>query len=227
MSIAFDAATTDTYVGGMSRTWSHPCTGSDRFLVVCIAVYTNTAGVSGVTYAGVSMTLIGTITATGGCVVHMYALKNPASGANNVVATLSGPPWYYAFAAASYTGVDQTTPYGTYASASGGSGTPTVDVSSASGELVVDALAARMNPSSPGSGQTQRALVNNASDGANIRAAISEEAGAATTTMSWSGSGATWAIIGLPLKPAAGGGGAVKLPPQILVNQAMKRSALY
>jgi hypothetical protein len=203
MAIAFDAVTTDTYVGQTSRTIAHICTGVNRFLIVTIAVYTNAGGVTGVTYNGVAMTLTGTATAVGGAVVYQYVLVDPASGSNNVIVSLSGPNWYYSFSVVSYTGVDQATPYGTAVTANGPVSAPSVTVSSATDELVVDSLAARMDPVAPGTGQTQRALINNSVDGANIRAAMSDEAGAASVVMDWTGSGSTWAQVGLPLKPAA------------------------
>jgi hypothetical protein len=62
--IAFDAASGGTRFNsaGTSHSWSHTCTGSDRFLVVQVGSFRSAGGgdvVSGVTYNGVSMTLLG------------------------------------------------------------------------------------------------------------------------------------------------------------------------
>ena len=115
----------------------------------------------------------------------------------------------FAAGAVSYTGVNQTTPLGTAASNKGKSTTASVSVSSAAGELVVDAVGRRSdvtsNPISPGAGQTQRwnthTGANSATNGATGGA--SEKAGAATVPMSWTWSGSIeWAIAGVSLKPA-------------------------
>lgn len=106
MAIAFDAQSASAYSGPSSTTvtWSHTCTGSDRLLVV--GVYTTNDNLTGVTYNGVSCTFIGKINGTTDY-IHLYYLLNPASGANNVVATASSALLGYG-QATSYTGVQQS-----------------------------------------------------------------------------------------------------------------------
>src|SRR5512136_2166382 len=110
----------------------------------------------------------------------------------------------------SYTGVDQTTPFGAAATAIGNGTAPTVTLSSAVGELVVDTAGIRQNTTgnqtlTAGSGQTQRYNdVSGTASNSNVRGAGSEKAGAASVTMSWTAaSTGAWAIVAAPLKPAS------------------------
>ena len=56
--------------------------GSDRLLVLYLVGGINTDTISAVTYAGVSMTLIGKINAGANRFVYLWYLLNPASGSN-------------------------------------------------------------------------------------------------------------------------------------------------
>lgn len=84
-------------------TWSHTCAGSNRALLV--QVYGGSGmTVTGVTYNGVAMTLLGNITSLIGQPVYLYGLLNPASGANSVSVSFTGT--LAEAAAGSYSGVD-------------------------------------------------------------------------------------------------------------------------
>lgn len=102
MAIAFDAVTN----GGISnpvtsKTWSHTCSGSDRFLIVGTQAG---ASITGVTYNGVAMTLIDTQGLT-----KMWYLIAPATGSNSIVATAASST-YIMTGSVSYTGVNQSSP---------------------------------------------------------------------------------------------------------------------
>jgi len=73
-----------------SVTWSHNCGGSNRTLVVFVETH-NSDKATGVTYNGVSMTKQGAAVSYNNSTrwVTAWVLINPASGANNIVATLS------------------------------------------------------------------------------------------------------------------------------------------
>lgn len=93
MALAVDATSTGTTTG-TSLTVSHTCTGSNLLLLV--GAYTHgtlTDIVTGITYAGTAMTRINTVTNSGGgntaSRLYLYYLINPATGANNVVTSLS------------------------------------------------------------------------------------------------------------------------------------------
>jgi hypothetical protein len=115
MAIAFDAASGGSNGGsGNTVTFSHTCSGSDRILFVGVGDY-NGDFVTGVTYAGVSMTLIakqGYNSNTN--YEYLYYLVAPATGANNVVISRSTSSGWCVGDSASYTGVKQTSPIDAY-----------------------------------------------------------------------------------------------------------------
>lgn len=164
-----------------------------------------------VTYNGVSMTQLGlqAVAGYGGRQVTRYGLVNPASGTNNVVLTFASDGLDGVLIVHSYSGVNQTTPTGTTVTDEGGSGdTVTVDASSASGELVVDALLIAFEADSmtvtAGAGQTESANLDSTGlAGTYVGGAVSRKDGETTTTMSWTPStGKNWALLATPLKPA-------------------------
>lgn len=204
---------TSTFDGGgtvNSMTVSHTASGSNRLVLIDVHHFNGT--ISGVTYGGVACTLVTSVENTSNSALRLarYRLIAPATGAQNAIASFTGDPAVIgALLVHSYTDCDQTTPLGTSASAEGDSAGPaTVNVSSASGELVADALFV-FNPSiTAGAGQT----VNDADlefenwGGNDFSSGSSTEAGAGTVTMSWTfGASGVWNIIGSPLKPPSGG----------------------
>jgi hypothetical protein len=102
MAIAFDAA---SGAGANSTTLSHTVgTGANRYLVVACVGDIAADNLTGITYAGVAMVFVSKIQYPADRWIYQYVLKNPAVGANNIVASgltfcnLSGT---------SYTGVKQ------------------------------------------------------------------------------------------------------------------------
>lgn len=111
MAITYDASSSGGNTGTGTLTVSHTCTGNDRALVVSAsAAVPNGVAISGVTYAGVSMTLVDTIAIQSNVTQRMFYLLNPASGANDIVLSVTGANGSTAkrLAAASYTGVKQS-----------------------------------------------------------------------------------------------------------------------
>lgn len=111
MALAYDSSATSNTGSASSLTYSHTCSGVDRILLVQVWCGSNRT-ISSITYNGVSMTELSTL--TGGSIgagerTAVYYLIAPATGANNVVVTLSGAT-SIASNSASYTGVDQTNP---------------------------------------------------------------------------------------------------------------------
>jgi uncharacterized repeat protein (TIGR01451 family) len=189
-----------------SLTWSHTVgTQTNRILIVGVALRNSSVTVTTVKYGAASLTFVGAAADSGAHVrVEMWKLVAPASGTANVVVTLSASKRIVA-GAVSFSGVNQNTPNGSFVSASStGSTTPSVNVASASGELVVDAVAPEGDASSvtAGSGQTQRWNTLTGTASTEVRGAQSTEPGAATTTMSWTlGTSKPWAIGAIALKP--------------------------
>lgn len=112
MAIAFDAFTSPA--GGEAQTnytFSHTCTGSNRILFVAVIGATSSDNITGVTYNGVSLTLVDkqTTSAVGGIdrEQYLFVLQGPASG-SNTVAVASSPAGSVYPVAASYTGAHQT-----------------------------------------------------------------------------------------------------------------------
>lgn len=103
MAIAFDASTDGGTANATTLTWAHTCTGTN--LILFVTATTNGATVTGITYNGVAMTSAGNV-ATGSNHSYLYYLIAPATGANNVVVTLSGSA-NVSGASASYTSVFQ------------------------------------------------------------------------------------------------------------------------
>lgn len=111
MAIAFDAATDGGNNGGGSgHSFSHTCTGSDRFLMVAFGgdVGGGADDITGVTYNGVALTFAAKIVDVNiARYGYVYTLTNPSSGANTIAITTTAPHYIIA-GAASYTGVSQT-----------------------------------------------------------------------------------------------------------------------
>jgi hypothetical protein len=96
VAIAFDAVVPH----GGSSTWSHTCSGSNRILFVLTR-----GAVTAVTYAGVALTQIGSLTITPvGDPLKVWRLYAPATGANTVALTGGDTDAY----SVSYTGAAQS-----------------------------------------------------------------------------------------------------------------------
>lgn len=110
MAIAFDDSTDGGLAFANTLTFSHTTSGSDRYLTVSVfsGIATDPFDVTGVTYNSASMVEIDREANTSDRWVSLWGLIAPASGANNVVATVTGG--VVAGMASSYTGVDQTSP---------------------------------------------------------------------------------------------------------------------
>lgn len=199
VAIAFDAASS-TNGKSSTLTWSHTvgAAGSDRILVVGVSLKTNTV-VSGVTYGGQALALVpnSAVVHSGGKRVELWYKVAPLTGANNVVVSMPSSV-HMIGGATSWTGVHQTTPLGTAATAALTTGTGTVDVTSVSGDVVVDTLSTA-STMTVGAGQTQRW---NLSQAGFKGAGSTEDATTTTTTMSWTFVSGDWAITAVPLKQA-------------------------
>lgn len=100
----------DNPTSGLTYTRAFNC-GTGSLRRVYFAYFGSNGGsdvVTGVTYAGVSMTAVASaVRGTGGRWVRMWFLDAPATGSNNFVASLSGNDTIQAWAKC-YTGVKQT-----------------------------------------------------------------------------------------------------------------------
>lgn len=216
-SVAFDASTTGYETGGDGvLSVSHTSTGSDRavFAGVAVVSFTPILTSASCTYGGSSMEEKW----DRGFATHYgqtgYILKGQATGAQTVTSTLDDTtPYEQSVIVTSVTGVDQTTPVGTAASASGNSTTPSVTVTGVSSDgMVVDNIATESGSiSSVGADQTQRGT--HAGAGGFMSGASSTQPGTAGGAMSWTLAIAeNWDIGAIEFKPAAGKGPPLSRP---------------
>lgn len=106
--IQFDSAVNGGLVNpGTSLTWSHTTSGSNRILYVAVFGDNVTDAITGVTYAGVAMTLINKVKINLDRWIYLFYLINPTLGANNVVVSANASV-AIAGDSASYTGAKQT-----------------------------------------------------------------------------------------------------------------------
>jgi len=164
---------------------------------------------STVTWGGVAMTNLGTTVVRGSQTIRMFYILNPPTAASDIVITNIGPTTG-AYLVTSYNGVDQTDPIGDVQTATGTSTTPSVTVTSATDELVIDAMDVANVISSVGAGQTAEYLDTT---GSSDRFGGSYEAGAASVTMSWTVSSGAWATMGVALMPVAAAVASLPPPP--------------
>ncbi len=201
LAVNEDTTSTGTSSGG-SFSVSHTTSGDDRLMLVGVSLSLDegTEQVSSVTYNGTSLSLVGT-EVNGGARVEIWSMVAPDMGTHNVDVTISGSPFGATAGVMTFTGVDQTTPLGTFASTNGEASSGSVNVSSASGELVFGAVAVASSSNydlSPGAGQTEKwDIFQFETNGGG-----STEAGAATVATSWSwGDTKKYAIGGVSIKP--------------------------
>lgn len=229
MAIAFDAATTDNGSDAKTQSisFSHTCTGADRYLILVITKDSATAPTSvTVTYNSVGMTLVGSHT---GARVQtlVYELINPASGANTVAWTESSTADFITSSAVSYTGVHQTTPSSNFTNTgTQGPGTAaTDDITSSTNDVVFAVVSFNSNPTSTGgTGLTERTDEDSGGSGGSGHATY-DKAGETTTTMDMTLSASNfWTVAGFSMAPAAGGG---NVGSQINIGDAWKEVAGY
>ncbi len=173
-------ATSGQTASGNSLNWSHTvASGANRVMYVTLAIDGLGAGVNSVTYGGVNLTQVGRT--AGNHAVEIWRLVNPSVGTASVFVTLDSTTAIKG-GAVTYNGVDQGTPNGTYASATGTGTTATLNVSSAAGRLVLDITNWDNNPTgyTIGAGQTSQWSLTNGAH----RGVTTTEAGASTVTMS-------------------------------------------
>jgi hypothetical protein len=208
MAIAVGTINTDTCSGCSSITISHnTASGDNRLLLVGLAFDNdNLETVSSVTYNSVALTSQIQINNTDDAWAEIWTLVAPDTGTHDMVLTFSTSLLQQATVGVmSLTGVDQTTPV----SATASDNTPataashTLNISSATDELVVDVLAGESLTSITADGsQTERWNLNNGFS----YGGCSTKAGAASVDMIWS-FGATdyWAHVAASLAPAVQG----------------------
>ena len=206
--VAFDAAAPGASVlSGSSLSWNHTVTTTESNLLLTVGVAVGKSPDTGlslaVTYNGVPMTSAGLVHSnnrTDGF-VQLFYLKAPATGTHAVQVTLTGGTASIEAGSVSFSGVDQTTPVRNIATGVGAGATPTIAVTSAPGDMVVDVMVTGCDGTFTSS-QTLRWVnqVNCATAGGN--AAQSTAAGAATVAMGYTVPSDWWGMIGVDVVAA-------------------------
>ncbi|QSB00441.1 DUF4347 domain-containing protein [Methylomonas sp. EFPC1] len=183
-------------------TWSHTVSaGFDRVLFVEIAIDDGSAGVNSVKYGTADLTRVGRTAANHA--VEIWALVNPTEGTDNVVISFTGNT-EAAAGASTFNGVNQSTPYGTYAGNTGTTGllggSGTVNVASATGDLVIDVQYWKaISADTTGTGQTSQWSSSPLLSTAKAGSSVAE--GASSVTMSGSALlAADWSIGAVSIK---------------------------
>jgi hypothetical protein len=187
MAWTFDAANTGVTESDVDATvtFSHTVGSlTNGILFVWAAWSTTSTTITGVTYNGVAMTQA--IAQSTTRATALYYLVNPASGAHNVVISGSGNFLRICAGSHSWDGANSTqTP--TTQTGSGTSANPSITVTTASGELIVDCIGILFTSGetlSVGANQTECGNVT----GGGTRGASSTQNGADGGVMSWTDS---------------------------------------
>ncbi|QTN31576.1 DUF11 domain-containing protein [Akkermansiaceae bacterium] len=186
--------------------------GSNRLMLVGLSYEDDDNDgfkVPSVSYAGLPLTRLIQRASAVEAGSEIWYLINPPSGAGTVTVATAGAGATddeIVVGVSTFSGVNQANPFGTAVSAIGSSGPATVNVSSASGELVFDTVALDDSRRvTVGSGQAQQWNLNTDNAGDGVSGAGSTEPGASSVTMSWTlTNNDDWAICAVPIKPAAG-----------------------
>ncbi len=203
MSIGVDATTTATATSDISI--SHTTSGTDRVMLVGVSIASGSADtVTSMTYNGASLTRVGFQNAPASNTrVEIWSLVAPDAGTYNLDVYFSGNPDGATIGIMTFTGVDQATALGIFASDAGNGATNgSATVNSAAGERVFAAVVVEAGDQdlAPDGSQTEDwDLIAGQANGGG-----STVAGAASVNTSWSWSAsANWAIAGVSLKPAS------------------------
>ena len=201
-SITVDPATAFE-AAGSSFSFNHTVvTGSNRYLIVSVAIERDDATVTSVTYAGQPLTFLGRVTDAGrGATLDLWGRVAPTSGTNQTVVTLSNSA-AVVVGAKSFANVAQTNPIsGSFFIGNGTIASGTIATSA--NQLVLATLAANdeVNSVTVGAGQTSRYNVVNAADV--IGAASTKPVSAGSTSMSYLlASSGRWVLAVIALQPA-------------------------
>ena len=214
-SVAFDAATSALEVAGDGvLSLTHTPIGSSSLGAFAASMARFSTLSTSCTYAGTAMTEIWDVEDTGEFATnagyHWPGGSTLPAGAQTVTSTLaSAPAVSHGLVVITMTGVHQTTPVGTPATAIGGATSPaTVTVGDAgSDDMVVDAFCGQSTDITIGADQTERDRETSDS----VRLAVSTQSGASGGVMSWSLTGPDfWTTGAVAFKAVAAGIGAAE-----------------
>ncbi len=177
-------------------------TGTNRFCTIVTGFYQGGATITGCTVGGVAATQISGYAGNfidGSGKTDAWTFVAPPNTSTTFTCTYSGSVAAAAMSVSCWSGVNQSTPFGTPNVIAVNSATGTATVLSSAGEVVVLLAAYYNSPGSDGAGQT---LINAAESGSpDLATRISYKAASVTSTvMTATGSAGVWGV-GISLKP--------------------------
>jgi hypothetical protein len=197
-----DTSSTSQNAGTSPVALAHDVAGSNTLLLVGISARSgSTVAVTGVTYNGDAMDeAVNSTAASRYC--GIWYLVNPDPGTANVSVawTNSGSTPQIVLGAVTFTGVDQSVPLGTAASASATDTTPTVNVTVSADGMAMDTLFAPGAPVATPSHDQEWNLAL----GSVTRGASQTTTDTGVVAMAWTlDSSQLWRIVAVPIEPAA------------------------
>lgn len=212
-AITRDAASQNKCTGTSCST-THTVGAANTQAIISVHLF-GVSSVPSVTAASIGGTpasfigrVVNTSCAGGQCGVEQWGLNNPPTGSQSVSVTLSSTTQII-LGVVTEVGVDGTTPLGTPVSLTGTGTAPSVNATTAAGDIVVGAISltnAGGSLSPAGGGSSFYADIDN---GGSFHGAGSEvSATSETTASSWTyPTSQTFALLAVPLKAAGSGGG--------------------
>lgn len=204
MAVVFDAvgpSSAGTGVTGTSSSWSHVCSGSDRLLVVGVAIgkIGDSGATTSVTYNGVAMISLAPRVESGGAgqsdgYVQMFYLVAPSAGTNTVLVSCTQSVDITG-GSVSFTGVDATIPFVNITTNASTSTSANATVINNAGNMIVDAVCCGSGFNA-GSGQTMRWLKDYNSSSAAGSGAQSTSSATGSVSMNYSVNSDSWGLIG-------------------------------
>lgn len=212
-AITRDAAS-QTKCTGSTCALSHTIAAANLEAIITVHMFgtSSVPTVTAATIGGSPATFVGNVTnpscAGGQCAIQLWRLTNPPTGLQSVSVTLSQTSQII-LGVATYAGVDPPTPLGTLVSGIGTSSAPSINLSTASGEVVVGALTitnAGSTPTPTGGGSSYYADID--LGGSFHGAGSDQSAVSGSTAYGWTyGTSQNYALLAVPLKAAGTGGG--------------------
>ena len=227
MAVVFDAVGPSSSGGGTtgsttatSASWSHTCSGSNRLVVVGLAVGNVSSGslTTTVTFGGTAMSSVGKVGSDGSTAgyVQLFSLTNPPTGASTVAVTASASSTISG-GSTSFTGANGI---GTGVTAFGSSASATVAVTgTTSGNMIADVCCCGSAVSS--STHTSRWIKNTNTDSGAGNGAGSTAAAGGSVTMGYTVSNDFWGIVAVEIKAAP------VVPPPRIYGCAITRASFY
>lgn len=190
-TVSFDAVASNSVAGGGNTlTWTHTPVGVPTGVGVGVENFTANCSVSSITYGAASLTQAVAQSIPGqNTNVELWGVANPPAGPQTVTVNFTGSTCFAQAGSITVTGGSTSTVFRATNSAQGSNNAPTVSVTSATGDLVVDVLGETSSSATPTAGGSQTLRWGPLNAGSNTAAGSTLPATGASTSMSWSLSG--------------------------------------